>query len=130
MYIPAVGPGCGEGFLGCIRNGMPAALKRASNFTASRGAYVPSSTKSVCSGLSDFMRGFRRQFVVYFCRHRSKFAGEDRGRSTRILRQDPHAKISVKNYMSDKIVFKGNSFLAGLLQARRNSGQTAIPLRP
>src|SRR5882724_10813648 len=85
MYIPAVGPGCGEGFLGCIRNGMPAALKRASNFTASRGAYVPSSTKSVCSGLSDFMRVFRRQFVVYFCRHRSKFAGEDGG------------------YMSDKI---------------------------
>src|SRR2546421_7885377 len=42
----------------------------------------------------------------------------------------PCPKIPVKNYMSDKIVFKGNSFLAGLLQARRNSGQTAIPLRP
>jgi hypothetical protein len=45
----------------------------------------------------------RRQFVIYFCRHRGKFAGKDGGASTRILRQNPHAKISVKNYMSRKI---------------------------
>src|SRR5438094_9049936 len=107
MYIPAVGPGCGEGFLGCIRNGMPAALKRASNFTASRGAYVPSSTKSVCSGLSDFMRGFRRQFVVYFCRHRSKFAGEHRCSSTRFHRQDKQQKNSEINSRQEKIDLTG-----------------------
>src|SRR6266404_1197379 len=58
MSIAAVGPGCGSGFLGCIRNGMPASSKRASNFAASRGAYLPSGTNSVCSGSSDFMRGW------------------------------------------------------------------------
>src|SRR6266478_1562068 len=58
MSIAAVGPGCGAGFLGCIRNGMPASSKRVSNFAASRGAYLPSGTKSVCSCSSDFMRGW------------------------------------------------------------------------
>jgi hypothetical protein len=44
----------------------------------------------------------RRQFVVYFCRHRGKFAAKKGGASTRILRQNSHAEISVKNYMSAK----------------------------
>jgi hypothetical protein len=43
-----------------------------------------------------------RQFVVYFCRHRGKFAGKDGGASTRILRQNPRSRISEKNYMSYK----------------------------
>jgi hypothetical protein len=39
-----------------MRNGMPASSKRASNFAASRGAYLPSGTNSVSAGSSDFMR--------------------------------------------------------------------------
>ena len=50
-----------------------------------------------------YLTRIRRQFVVHFCRHRGKFAGKDGGSSTRILRQNPHAKKFRKNYMSDKI---------------------------
>ena len=47
------------------------------------------------------------QFVVYFCRHRGKLAGKDDGASTRILRQNPHAKIPSKTICHTKSVGVG-----------------------
>src|SRR6267154_3508976 len=46
----------------------------------------------------------RWQVVVYFCRHRGKFAGSRCRRSNAILVQNPCGKISVKNYMSSRVV--------------------------
>ena len=67
----------------------------------------------------------RRQFVVYFCRHRGKFARKDGATLTRFW-ASPRAKISVKNYMSANpahpfALYRGND--SGLLGEEVNLTQ-------
>ena len=92
------------GFLAAVSG-----LSRSDGATASDYHAGRSFRRKLCDArrCSEGLTRIRLQLATYFCLHRGSFTASTARRQPRFRRNLPHPKISVKNYMSDKIATVG-----------------------